>query len=47
MVWTDALQAAIMFLTFIGIILKGQHEAGGFWTVLDASYHTDRLELAK
>jgi len=43
--WTDTFQAVCMFGSFLGIILKGNADAGGTHVVFDRNYQSGRVEL--
>lgn len=43
--WTDTFQAVCMFGSFLAIILKGNHDAGGSSRVFDVNYQSGRIEL--
>ena len=47
MVWTDTFQALIMFGSFLTVIIKGNFDAGGWDTIFDLNYQTDRIEFFK
>ena len=47
MMWTDAFQAAMMFGSFLAVIIKGNFDAGGASIVFDENYQTRRIELFK
>ncbi len=46
-VWTDALQAVVLFGSFLGIIIYGYSDTGHFHNVFDLNYQTDRVELVE
>ncbi|XP_059084955.1 sodium-coupled monocarboxylate transporter 1-like [Tigriopus californicus] len=43
--WTDTFQAAMMFGSFLAVIIKGNYDAGGTFKVFDSNYQTSRIEL--
>ena len=43
--WTDTFQAAVMFGSFLAIIIKGNHDAGGASIVFDRNYQSGRMEF--
>ena len=43
--WTDTFQSAVMFGSFLAVIIKGNYDAGGAERVFDLNYQTDRIEL--
>ena len=45
--WTDTFQAAMMFGSFIVIIIKGTIAAGGIGNVLKSNYYAGRIEMFK
>ena len=45
--WTDTFQAAMMFASFLAVIIKGNYDVGGSAKVFDANYQTNRIELFK
>ena len=45
MIWADTLQAAVLFGSFLAVIIAGNSEAGHWHTVFDLNYQTDRIEL--
>ncbi len=45
--WTDTFQGAVMFGSFLAVIIKGNYDAGGASIVFDRSYRTERIELFK
>ncbi len=44
-IWADTLQAAVLFGSFLAVIIAGNSEAGHWHTVFDLNYQTDRIEL--
>ena len=45
--WTDTFQAAVMFGSFLAVIIKGNADTGGSHKVFDLNYQTGRIELFK
>ena len=45
--WTDTFQAAVMFGSFLAVIIKGNADTGGSNKVFDLNYQTGRIELFK
>jgi len=43
--WTDTFQAAVMFGSFLAVIIKGNADTGGSNKVFDLNYQTGRIEL--
>ena len=43
--WTDTFQAAVMFGSFLAIIIKGNYDAGGASVVFDRNYQSGRIEF--
>lgn len=43
--WTDTFQAAVMFGSFLAVIIKGNADTGGSSKVFDLNYQTGRIEL--
>eukprot|EP00095_Tigriopus_kingsejongensis_P004642 maker-scaffold29_size597861-snap-gene-0.10 protein:Tk04642 transcript:maker-scaffold29_size597861-snap-gene-0.10-mRNA-1 annotation:"hypothetical protein DAPPUDRAFT_330864" len=43
--WTDTFQAAMMFGSFLAVIIKGNYDTGGSAKVFDYNYQTSRIEL--
>lgn len=44
-VWTDVIQTIVMVGAMILVIIKGTVNVGGFQTVLERNWNTDRLEF--
>ncbi len=47
MVWTDTLQAAIMFGSFLFVVIYGNFQADGWDTIAELNWETDRIEFFK
>jgi hypothetical protein len=45
--WTDTFQGAMMFVSFLAVIIKGNYDAGGSSIVFDRSYQSCRIEFFK
>ncbi len=45
--WTDALQGAVMFASLLAIVIAGVVEVGGFQFVVDRNEDTDRMNFFK
>ena len=43
--WTDTFQAAVMFGSFLAIVVKGSRDVGGAGQVFDRNYQSGRVEL--
>ena len=46
-IWTDVLQAAVMFVGILSAIIQGLIEVGGFKNVFAAASRGGRLEFDK
>ena len=47
MMWTDTFQGAVMFGSFLAVIIKGIFDACGAKVVWDRNYQSGRIELFK
>ena len=45
--WTDTFQGAMMFATFLVVIIKGTIDAGGVKNVFTSNYDSGRIEFFK
>ena len=45
--WTDTFQGAVMFGSFLAVIIKGNFDACGAKVVWDRNYQSGRIELFK
>lgn len=46
-VWTDVIQAMIMFGAIVLVAIKGTLDVGGFGVVMERSLNSDRIESPK